>query len=1619
MANHGFGWLCGTHYASHLSDTDTAAFSAVMVMPWASTSEKWTANPAGIPPLSQEDCSTLLSEWLAPWQHDVEWRLYAVNSRNELRVINATGQVARPIEDVDAKEVGKRAAARLHAHVGASQHAMGFETGDDGRILTYPIVGGGVSQVPAAISESVLCTARVFLVARMELGAGDSVVALPTFKINAETIAPAESGHAASEDPVAIEFKYTGASKRTVAGHDYDFSACVSSTVTPTPGPGGYHGTGEHFEPRRVEIRNGKSTRQVYAALSRGFHPLKLWLAAMDDLRVAALGIDNFREKLSGFLGSGEDELDATGAVVGSIYELVLSGADYKKLVAPLGAKPADAAQRLLELFRTFTANPNHVVMLFDTTARIAHRLGAQSAGDAAAALARLPDANVGAAENIARALSEARALADALAASEPIARALWAGWLAAVLQHVISTAAPGSADLAKAALEVAESMVARSQEALRNEAATAPVLEDDVLRVMNGQIDYAPTFWSQVHGATDPAAGLAASAERKQLLDSIQNRGWGLPVPETAKLRAALEEAYDAALDEIRSLLRQDQAEGDDPALQLRYAANGHGEKEIRGCILAMRVGIHKDDVSLDWQEPAWISTFRGEHPGQPGVRIRDGAGDATFVDTVGATASDALEEQEVVYDGQPLFAAERLDTAAAGKGPELLVPVPPDKAPAGLALGMSYQVISGTVDNAGAILEKDLRDGAYLGSPGPLAAAFFEKLAVDAAGTKLPTFRLLSRQPPGAPVLGPTEDHGVGPQTFAAEVLLPHLKETQAARVAVVYSGEGYAVSSGRHQQVVKLRAPTVGPVFAERWLNADALLPADDRWEAVKKLDREAILRLIRDAKALPSVDAKGEEKKRRQGITHPAVRDIGIRVTWYGNDTAELDKGDPITVSLRHLAASGEWLRDESVDISIEQADSDGKNICEASGDAATIHLRIRRGFRARVELLSVIPARYVDEGRGSRFNKSSLAGPDGPYEAAQDAQGNKTYITRNPPSFWVESLQEVSSAARFKLPGDALELVYPVASDDPPAMTLRLKKGATVDAASIIGFALEQKRWQWPGYPVAFPRKDDLEHWLPLYVGTEDSMPELPAGSFTSQFSSGGWHLKAAVMRPVPLPGRRGANHMGLIVTPIPRFASLLKNAPTGNLDSRCIPVHLFATVHATPRDPSTRLQPPVWMEAIPLPHSKQVDGNGHPVAAPPGNLAVFRDPVHDTADTSVLGGIAEKLELDVPSTWEQRLEAGVNPIFHGAPQANEAAPWVTLDLPFGLTYDRVVGGRPAQTAAVMRVHNAKGRWVLAKCRVRRIVDPELVAGSELVSAAKLATLALRRVEDGWIPEDVAVYCTTPMAHLDFGTGHRVDLPAFTSAFDAVYLVTWHRDRWGQAEPTWRPLVKVYRTDPATHTWHPLATKNGRTVGSLDFTPLGPGSIQLTLSTAATVRRLEASDYTESRWLTFIGSFGLEKPAATAGLQLARYLDGFRLAKGAAPELPRLRKAGSPSSSILLLFAPRRDLMRGELDKDGGELVGVYAMRKDLPGDATHADFDVPLLKMRGDGPYKAVVIQLQRHHVDSDKGWTMDEGKWPQMVNMMFPPQSDDAGVGGDEASLRLLPEFIGEFDVS
>ena len=1591
-----FGWVTGIHYSPHISDKDSAAFSCLLGMPWSSSTDHY--DPSAVPEIPQQDCAIGFGEWLAPWvSKRIEWQLMTQDANGDWLSVGTRRDIVPRIDESTSGLLRARARERLDRHVLGHANAMGFvEGGPSGSSYTYPIMSPGLSQLPAPLSDSLLGTTSAQVVKRIDI-AGRLVAAVPVFDVDGHKVAPTGKAIRISlaGDPPQFEFAYDGPEK-TVLGVGYKFSGCVVECVEST----------EHevefppIAPAPVLVRSRVPDRQLYAEVSRRFWPLKLWLDATDVKKGQAF---SFCRTFVRLLGCGEDEL-LNEVAVGSAYEFVLDHGSYTS-VFPVKKQEdrKENAERIRRAFEVKLLQPSFPQLVLTALAEGLKELGLEAEAKSAQRLATRSNADGAISKED---LAGARHLQEVMGRAGRDAHPIWAAWLAALLPHVALAGNPQG---------VAGALIASAKRAMaRQDSITDPVLDDDVLRMMNGQIDYCEGFWEVIHAQEDIASEL--DRQEASYIAAIRSR-----MANHAQID--LSPAFQAGRDAITKLLDPITPLAEDPPLQLRYSSVSNKEREIRGCILALRAGAPQTDGTVAWGGGEWITTFnvRPATNGGFGAPLVDsGGGLSLFLDTQGATRSDGLVEQLSSYAGTPLFTAPPAPPRDnEEKLPEMFERVATAREVPPLAYSAYYRAVRGTVDNAGVILESELWMKPPMGGDA-LPGLPRDANDIDEIHWGIDAFQYLSKQPPGLPTFGPSEDQGVAQETLSFRT---HDGENSDFRVAVLYGGKGYADS--KPEQQIKLYAPTASPGFVHRWLSADLLIPTEHRWPAVQALTADQI-------KALRESGSKiGDAEAGMNAVPHPAVVAVELRVHWLSE--RDLAYGTPSSEvwTLPHLSGTS-WQRNLFSTITIKRVTKTGPSACTCKPVAGGYLVTVPVGTRAVLEAATIVSGAHVD-GRFARFQREALVHApllqrDRPYESE-----HANYKSRRAIRIYVESLPDAPAAGTFNFSADEFRIASPGTLAEPQELALRLTN-ASHSAHWVRGARLESKRWQWSGYPVSFPRDDDLRKWLSLYSGTTDAMPTVDDARFSTvlQPQHGGgkeWRLDALVMMPLKLVTPRPATHMGMVVTPIPRFEALLSAA----LKDSIKPTFVYARVSGV--SPGKRLAPPVWQEAIPLPHTSILEG-GAMRQVNPGNLIVLSDPLYDTSDTGAFGGIAERVELDVVSTWSEGLEEiGPNPIFHGspwvrdpggAPAKDKMEPQATLrlEMPFGLGYDRVVGGRPAQTGAVVRPLGAGGHWLLSKCRMRRLVVPDLILDSKI--GGKEGTLNSRRVEDGRIPEDFAVYTSAPLSKMDVGAyGLKLPDGVATPNQDEclIYLVTWHRDRWGEAEITWRPLVHVYLRGPKEDAWELKAHK--APYGQQKY-PLGQGGgteVPYTLSHDAVMYRVDASDYTDSRWLSFIGSFEQEQVTPADGFALKRVGEAYELLSSIA--MPKLQDADSLCPSLLLVFNPQRDLMRGRIAQDGGELVGVYAASAVGAGPVR---FDKAILKAEALDPepgitQRAIVMKLQRRNI-AGPAEALPE-TWVDMVDAMFPREEQlldsslPAGERSNEARMRLVPEYIGPITVS
>lgn len=412
---------------------------------------------------------------------------------------------------------------------------------------------------------------------------------------------------------------------------------------------------------------------------------------------------------------------------------------------------------------------------------------------------------------------------------------------------------------------------------------------------------------------------------------------------------------------------------------------------------------------------------------------------------------------------------------------------------------------------------------------------------------------------------------------------------------------------------------------------------------------------------------------------------------------------------------------------------------------------------------------------------------------------------------------------------------------------------------------------------------------------------------------------------------------------------------------------------------------AARLPTPHFGFAMPLTetyaYTPERPGTGFPLSrARNGNLLVFHDALLRTDRFARQGGIGDTLEVDLLETRrvnqadkqsESYREMGPVPTQHRSPTADLRAgpPPLTIvaHAPHGLTYDIGRNGKVVQTAvhvtptAVQQdaldsfaMAAALDQWLLAKVRVRRLVLPEtqLNSNCEYVGtpAAPKYALGWRRVGTERIPMDFAVDfnssqdgAPTVLLEIKFGqtqTSYALTVPTAVSRPEGTsrLLVSFHKGRWDPAKPAglfagtpyWAPQVHwQVPAEDGTLGWRTTATESCYQKDPWTWND-GQLAIQLGGPPPSAVRHVAMSDYSDPRWLLFIGTVpgtGALRPDEYA---LAAYLDAeskmptLQLTRGAFGKLnapptkpEHWTERRDPNCYVLLVHAPPSDLLYGE------------------------------------------------------------------------------------------------------
>ena len=1154
------------------------------------------------------------------------------------------------------------------------------------------------------------------------------------------------------------------------------------------------------------------------------------------------------------------------------------------------------------------------------------------------------------------------------------------------------------------------------------------------------------------------------ATATREAAIAAL---GAGWPGPES-ELEIPVAERMERFVQQIAGMSNADRPRPRDRGLKLDFSAmdasSGPGsDHRLRGYAIGLCSGhIARGGGKwvADGKRARWL-TDTAVQVGQTWAED-EGDGIAWMHEAVGATSANGEKLVSVEFEGTPVATT----LAAGGQisyddgDPDGFKQIDfgwndKDRTLPLLGYGLYYAAWATPLDNVGAVIDESMR-GRHVTELKP---------AGEVRAAHAQTLQYLSSEAPGAPDCSILDENLYA---LSDETQAHAWQAREIAKAAADVAAVGGSVRIPVLAKVALLAKPqmlsdgavdhalfpdaesecrfTVRPhgthsAFIERWLATDRLLAEAGEVPSDTELGR--------DAEAIATFAATFRERRgaRTQRATpyHPAVRAIGIALVLHGEtvqrEIVEIERVKRDAGGV--LAAAQETA---CVEVRVVAVDSGSPKL---NPGQRRVTLDLPRGAFACLRFYALVDDRHFTSGSSDQRYAAGL-------QNTTDA-GFAGFRAFSPSERWFETLPEWPAVG---LSGDpvVLGLTPPAEGAAGPVSPNLLVADIQFPtgpgwARWIKGAYLQRHEWHWTGYPVDFPdAASELPAWIPSLAGVESFRESIEA-TFTTSFDGLEWRLgidasgKVVVHRWPLAAGARPARYVAYLARPMLRFRRWL-NPKLGENGPYTVERDIYARGALVPgrlrEGPFERLATPSLRESIPLTATYGDTFRRRQNGA----MLVFDEVIRRTDDLAQVGGLGDSIEIDLVETrFAGVSEMGNNPIFHGVgPQSSNVG--LSADAAFGLTFDTGPNPKVAQTAIIVRPVNAGGRWVMAMVRARRFILPETELGTMLRAGdtrGHLAVIPTRIAGKDMVPLDFVVDVDAPLqqplrlvAESPASEELAIAVPAaLQSGAKYRYLVTWHKGRWKKEgdpkddpkddDQAWRCQVMLQMRRDARLAWEtqPGTVSCFQNMGS----KLKPGSsIERWYLTAGPearnpeVRRIRISDYTDPRWLTFIGSFGNEMPAMAHDCRFVvrnGNLDKLELAPDSKAQLPALRNRNAsltgddPTFHLALVFREVADAVRLRTEKGTGELIACYFVdsgEKPVFLPRTAKDSEPANLK-----DCYAHILTLQRSNsLTSTEKEELQAGTLSDLLECAFPPQGDTA----KECILRFLPEHIGPIPI-
>lgn len=203
-----------------------------------------------------------------------------------------------------------------------------------------------------------------------------------------------------------------------------------------------------------------------------------------------------------------------------------------------------------------------------------------------------------------------------------------------------------------------------------------------------------------------------------------------------------------------------------------------------------------------------------------------------------------------------------------------------------------------------------------------------------------------------------------------------------------------------------------------------------------------------------------------------------------------------------------------------------------------------------------------------------------------------------------------------------------------------------------------------------------------------------------------------------------------------------------------------------------------------------------------------------------------------------------------------------------------------------------------------------------------------------------------------------------------------------------------------------------------------------------------INTLHVSDYSDPRWMSFIGSFGVDALGRSDQYQIIRGSNDKELQLVLKPQyksdnslehlMPKLQslrtslaKNNNPVFHVLVLYEPEQSILHAKQSKSAGKWIAAYEpiVQEEGAKECRFTEIERDDAISTGPLPANAIAYLLSFQRVSSlseatgERDYLYRLADWSSLIKESFPEPEDSRGLNQREAIVRPIPQILGPIE--